>query len=150
MLTKTNVETNLERYCNQTQLDTRQWQSCGRNLKKWTNLKLIAKSKVDASFREARKAGEGTNTAGHVDEDMLIISADRCISDSAERVTEIFQNTPAFSGISGALDLFQAPVGNSEIPIQYILANPNSPVPLRKVFVRISEIALFLLRIKQQ
>ena len=37
--------------------------------------------------------------------------------------------------------------------IQYILANPNSPVPLRKVFVpisefvRISEIALFLLRI---
>ena len=37
--------------------------------------------------------------------------------------------------------------------IQYILANPNSPVPLRKEivpiseFVRISEIALFLLRI---
>ena len=92
MLTKTNVETNLERYCNQTQLGTRQWQSYGRNLKKWTNLKLIAKSKVDASFREARKAGEGTNTAGHVEnEDMLIISADRCISDSAERVTEMFQ-----------------------------------------------------------
>ena len=37
--------------------------------------------------------------------------------------------------------------------VQYILANPNSPVPLRKEFlpisefVRISEIALFLLRI---
>ena len=37
--------------------------------------------------------------------------------------------------------------------IQYILGNPNSPVPLRKEFVpisefvRISEIALFLLRI---
>ena len=37
--------------------------------------------------------------------------------------------------------------------IQYILANPNSPVPLRKEFfpisefVRINEIALFLLRI---
>ena len=37
--------------------------------------------------------------------------------------------------------------------IQYILANPNSPFPLRKEFVpinefvRISEIALFLLRI---
>ena len=37
--------------------------------------------------------------------------------------------------------------------LQYILANPNSPVPLRKEFVpiselvRISEIALFLLKI---
>ena len=40
-----------------------------------------------------------------------------------------------------------------KIIIQYILANPNSPVPLRKniarisEFVRISEIALFLLTI---
>ena len=33
------------------------------------------------------------------------------------------------------------------ILIQYILANPNSPVPLRKNIVRISEIALFLLTI---
>ena len=84
--------------------------------KKWTNLKLNAKSKVDASFREARKTGGGTNTAGHVeDEDMLIISADRSISDSADRVTEMFQNTPAFIGISGAVNLFQVPVGNNEI-----------------------------------
>ena len=85
--------------------------------KKWTNLKLNAKSKVDASFREARKTGGGTNTAGHVDdEDMLIISADRNISDSADRVTEMFQNTPAFIEISGAVDLFQAPsVGSHEI-----------------------------------
>ena len=84
--------------------------------KKWTNLKLNAKSKVDASFREARKTGGGTNTAGHVDdEDMLIISADRSISDSADRVTEMFQNTPAFIGIPGAVDLFQTPVGNNEL-----------------------------------
>ena len=60
--------------------------------KKWTNLKLNAKSKIDASSREARKTGRGTNTAGHVeDEDMLIISADRSISDSADRVTDMFQ-----------------------------------------------------------
>ena len=84
--------------------------------KKWTNLKLNAKSKVDASLREGRKTGGGTNTAGHVeDEEILIISADRSISDSADRLTEMFQNTPAFIGISGAVDLFQAPVGNNEI-----------------------------------
>ena len=41
---------------------------------------------------------------------MQILSADRSIfADSADRVTEMFQNTPAFSGISGAADLFQAP-----------------------------------------
>ena len=50
-------------------------------------------------------------------EDMLIISTDRSITDSADRVTEMFQNTPAFIGISGAIDLFQAPAGNNEIPI---------------------------------
>ena len=72
--------------------------------KKWTNQKLNAKSKVDASFREARKTGGGINTAGNVeDEDMLILSADRGISDSADRVTEMFQNTPAFRGILGAM-----------------------------------------------
>ena len=49
---------------------------------------------------------------GHV-----IISADRSISDSADRVTEMFQNTLAFSGITGAVDLFQAPAENNEIPI---------------------------------
>ena len=48
---------------------------------------------------------------------MQIISAYRSISDSADRVTEMFQNTPAFSGISGAADLFQAPTENNEIPI---------------------------------
>ena len=48
---------------------------------------------------------------------MQIISADRSISDSADRVTKMFQNTPAFNGISGAADLFQAPAENNEIPI---------------------------------
>ena len=82
--------------------------------KKWTNLKLNAKSKVDASFREARNTGGGTNTAGQVeDEDMQVISADRSISD-ADRVTEMFLNTPAFSEISGAAGLFQAPAENNE------------------------------------
>ena len=63
--------------------------------KKWTNLKLNAKSKVDASFKEARKTGGDTNTAGQVENvDMQILSADRSIfADSAVRVTEMFQNT---------------------------------------------------------
>ena len=83
--------------------------------KKWTNLKLNAKSKV-ASFREARKTGGGTNTAGQVeDEDMQILSADRSIfADSANRVTEMFQNTPAFSGISVASTVSAAGPDESE------------------------------------
>ena len=39
--------------------------------KKWNNVKLPAKSKVDASFREARKTGGGSNTPGMItDEDV--------------------------------------------------------------------------------
>ena len=107
--------------------------------KKWTNLKLNAKSKVDASFREARKTGVGANTAGQVeDEDMQILSADRSIfADSADRVTEMFQNTPAFSGISGAADLFQAPAialtvsaaGPDEFEGTPILDSPEIEIP---------------------
>ena len=76
--------------------------------KKWTNLKLNAKSKVDASLGKP-KTGGGTNSAGQVeDEDMQILSANRSIfADSADRVTEMFQNTPAFIGISSAADLFK-------------------------------------------
>ena len=60
----------------------------------------------------------GINTAGNVeDEDMLILSADRGISDSADRVTEMFQNTPAFRGILGAVDHFQVPSENNEAPV---------------------------------
>ena len=36
------------------------------------------------------------------------MAADRSISNS-NRVREMFENTPAFSGILGAVDLFQAP-----------------------------------------
>ena len=107
--------------------------------KKWANLKLNAKSKVDASFREARKTGGGTNSAGQVeDEDMQILSADRSIfADSADRVTEMFQNTPAFSGISGATDLFQAPAiastasasGPDESEGTPILESPEIEIP---------------------
>ena len=41
---------------------------------KCTNLKLNAKSKVDASFREARKTGRGTNTAGQVEDGCRLTS----------------------------------------------------------------------------
>ena len=61
---------------------------------------------------------------------MFIISAVRSISDCADRVTEMFQNTPAFIGISGPVDLFQTPVGNNEIPIasNSITASAEDPV----------------------
>ena len=107
--------------------------------KKWTNLKLNAKSKVDASFREARKTGGGTNSAGQVeDEDMQILLADRSIfADSPDRVTEMFQNTHAFSGISGAADRFQAPAiastgsaaGPDESEDTPILESPEIEIP---------------------
>ena len=107
--------------------------------KKWTNLKLNAKSKVDASFWEARKTGGGTNTAVQLeDEDVQILSADRSIfADSADRVTEMFQNTPTFSGILGAADLFQAPAitstvsaaGRDESEDTPILESPEIEIP---------------------
>ena len=107
--------------------------------KKWTNLKLNAKSEVDVSFREAGKTGGGTNTAGQVeDEDMQILSADRSIfADCADRITEMFQNNPAFSGISGASDLLQAPAIASTVsaagPNEYedtpILESPEIEIP---------------------
>ena len=71
-------------------------------------MKVTAKSKVDACIEEGR-TGQGNNPAGIIeDEKMLIIAADRSIS-NFDRVREMFENTPAFSGISGAVDLFQAP-----------------------------------------
>ena len=38
-------------------------------MKKWINLKLKTKSKVDASFREARKTGRGTSTAEKIEDE---------------------------------------------------------------------------------
>ena len=80
-----------------------------------------------------------TNTDGQVeDEDMQILSVDRSIfADSADRVTEMFQNTPAFSGISGAADLFQAPAiasivsvaGPDEFEGTPILEPPEIEIP---------------------
>ena len=56
-----------------------------------------------------RRTGQVNNPAGIIeDEEMLTIAADRSISNS-DRVREMFENTLAFSGISGAVDLFQAP-----------------------------------------
>ena len=69
---------------------------------------------------------------------MQILSADRSIfADSADRVTEMFQNTHAFSGISGAADLFQAPAiastasatGPDEFEGTPILESPEIEIP---------------------
>ena len=76
--------------------------------KKWNNLKGSAKGRVDCSRREARRTGGGSNEAGEVeDEDILILSSDKEISTSVtERVSQMLSSTPAFTGISGSVDLF--------------------------------------------
>ena len=59
-------------------------QAIGDIRKKWNNLKLVAKLKVDASFREARKTGGGSNSSGIIDdeEDILILAADKNLTNS--------------------------------------------------------------------
>ena len=48
--------------------------------KKWNNLKVTAKSKVDACRIGEGRTGQGNNPAGVIeDEEMLIIAADRSI-----------------------------------------------------------------------
>ena len=85
--------------------------------KKWTNLKLAAKSKVDSSFREARKTGGGSNQTGIAEnEEMMFVSAEKCLSNS-DRVTDMFKDTPAFSGVLDAVDLFQPPCSSSTQPL---------------------------------
>ncbi|KAI6653937.1 hypothetical protein LOD99_3113 [Oopsacas minuta] len=78
---------------------------------KWNNLKGSAKARVDSSRREARRTGGGPNEAGEVeDEDIRILSSDRELSTSVtERVSQMFSSTPAFTGICGSVDMFQAP-----------------------------------------
>ena len=62
-------------------------------------------------MREARRTGGGPNEAGEVeDEDILILSSDRDLSTSVtERVSQMFSSMPAFTGICGSVDMFQAP-----------------------------------------
>ena len=56
------------------------------------------KSRVDSSFREARKTGGGLNQTGIAEnEEVMIVSAEKCLSNS-DRVTDMFKDTPAFSG----------------------------------------------------
>ena len=47
---------------------------------------------------------------------MMIVSAEKCLSNS-DRVTNMFKETPAFSGVSGAVDLFQLPCSSSTQPL---------------------------------
>ena len=82
------------------------------------NLKLAAKSTVDASFRESRRTGGGSNFSGIVeDDDKLILAADKSITNT-DRIREMFETTPAFSGISGAVDNFVSPppASSEQIP----------------------------------
>ena len=64
--------------------------------KKWNNLKLAAKSKVDASFWGARNTRVGSNSSGIFDdEDMFILAADKNITNS-DRVRDMLETTPTF------------------------------------------------------
>ena len=112
----------MERHRNQSKLGVWEYRAIEEIRKKWNNLKLVAKSKVDASFREARKTGGGSNSSGIIDdEDMLILAADKNITNS-DRVRDMFETTPAFSGISGAVDNFAQPAAENqhlrEIPLR--------------------------------
>ena len=79
--------------------------------KKRNNLKGYAKARVDYIRREARRTGGRPNEAGEVeDENIMILSSDRELSTSVtERVSQMFSSTPAFIGICGSVNLFQAP-----------------------------------------
>ena len=72
-------------------------------------IKLNAKSHVDDSRREAMRTGGGQNAVGEVEEEQLVIlAADKELTNSAtERVTQMLGGTPAFAGITGAVDLFK-------------------------------------------
>ena len=80
---------------------------------------------MDYSRREARRTGGGPNEAGEVeDEDILILSSDRELSTSVtERVSQMFSSTPAFTGICGSVDLFQAPTALFEGPEVTVVSN---------------------------
>ena len=88
--------------------------------KKWNNLKGAAKSHVDSS-REARQTGGGPNVVGEIDDyAILILSADKELSNTAtERITEMLEGTPAFSGITGSADLFEGP--SNSLPEKLVL-----------------------------
>ena len=84
---------------------------CERYKEEMEQSKRFPKARVDSSRREARRTGGGINEAGEVeDEDILIISSDRELSTTVtERVSRMFSSKPAFTGICGSVDLFQAP-----------------------------------------
>ena len=69
-------------------------------------------TRMDNTRMDVRRTGGGPNAAGRVeDEDALILAADKELSTFAtERVSHMYENTPAFSGISGSVDLFQTPL----------------------------------------
>ena len=98
--------------------------------KKWNSLKGSAKARVDCSRREARRTVGGPNVGGEVeDEDILILSSDKEMSTWAtERVSQMLSRTPAFTGISGSVDLFQPPTALLPQQTEIIEASDVTPV----------------------
>ena len=76
---------------------------------------------MDASFREARKTGGGSNTSGMIgDEDVLIVAADKRMTTS-DRIRDLCVSTPAFGRISGAVDNFVVPHGTQSQLFRVVL-----------------------------
>ena len=98
--------------------------------KKWNNLKGSAKARVNCSRWEARRTGGGSNEAGEVeDEDILILGSDKEMSTFVtERVSQMLSSTPGFTGISGSVDLFQPPTTLLPPQTEIIEASAVSPV----------------------
>ena len=103
--------------------------------KKWNNLKGAAKSHVDSSRREARQIGGGPNVVGEIDDEaILILAADKDLSTTAtERITEMLEGTPAFSGIKRSANLFEGP--SNSLPEELVIESSSMIIDAPKVLV---------------
>ena len=101
---------------------------CERGKEKWNSLRGSAKTRVDFSRREAIRTVGAPNVGGEVeDEDILILCSDKEMSTLVtERVSQ--SRTPAFTGISGSVDLFQSPTNITSSSNRIIEASVVTPV----------------------
>ena len=91
------------------------------------------KYRVDNTRMEVRRTGGAPNVAGGIeDEDALILPVDKLSTSATERVSQMLDDTPAFTDIRASVDLFQGPLMS---PLTYTSAadlhfnESNSIVP---------------------
>ena len=90
---------------------------------------------MDSSRREARQTGGGPNVVGGLDDEaILILAADKDLSTTAtERITEMLEGTPAFSGITGSADLFEGP--SNSLPEELVIESSSMIIDAQEVLV---------------